>query len=474
MTEPTLDLEDIQGNLLRGYRMPLALHIAFAFGPVPAARRLIGRLAGDGANGLPQVSTAARWQDRPAYALNLGLTFAGLQKLGVPQAVLERFPASFALGPAWPDRARALGDTDISDPQHWELGAPGDTAVHLLLSINARLQSRLDELAGVLCKAFIDAGATEVWRRQAEALPQDRVHFGYRDGIAQPRIRGVDERRIGAAQSSRNDAQPEAPAGDFLLGRRYVNSYGGNFLGDLPPALGDNATYGAFRVLRQDAAAFERVLQRNARRWKIDDPEWLAAKMMGRWRSGAPLMCNPDRDPGARPGLDADTINDFDYAPGRQDEQRYDDVRGLRCPAGAHIRRLNPRGGMAMGQPHTRRIVRRAMPYGPEYVAGDGQYLDDGVDRGLLGYFLCGDLAMQFEFLQSVWANQDLSACGLRGTRDPILGAHPAEGGRFVIRTDDRRDPIVITDLPRLVSTRGALYCLLPGIGGLRHLASLT
>lgn len=474
MTEPTLDLEDIQGNLLRGYHMPLALHIAFALDQVPAARRLIGRLAGLGANGLPQVSTAALWQDRPSCAINLGLTYAGLQKLGLPQAVLQRFPPSFAQGPAWPDRARALGDTGISDPQHWELGSPGDPAVHLLLSINARLQSRLDELAADLCKAFFDAGASEVWRRQAEALPQDRVHFGYRDGIAQPRIRGVDERRIGAAQSSRNDAQPEAPAGDFLLGRRYVNSYGGNFLGDLPPALGDNATYGAFRVLRQDSAAFERVLQRNARRWKIDNPEWLAAKMMGRWRSGAPLVRDPDRDPGSRPELDGDTINDFDYAPGRQDEQRYDDARGLRCPAGAHIRRLNPRGGMAMGQPHTRRIVRRAMPYGPEYVAGDGQYLDDGVDRGLLGYFLCGDLAMQFEFLQSVWANQDLSACGLRGTRDPILGAHPAEGGRFVIRTDDRRDPIVITDLPRLVSTRGALYCLLPGIGGLRHLASLT
>jgi deferrochelatase/peroxidase EfeB len=119
------------------------------------------------------------------------------------------------------------------------------------------------------------------------------------------------------------------------------------------------------------------------------------------------------------------------------------------------------------GQPYSRRIIRRGLPYGPEY---NGEA--DGIERGLFGIFMCGDLEMQFEFLQSTWANEDISTAGLRDTVDPIIGAQPSEGGKFVIRTEDGRDPIVLT-IPRLVTTRGSLYLLMPGICGLRHLSSL-
>ena len=122
-----------------------------------------------------------------------------------------------------------------------------------------------------------------------------------------------------------------------------------------------------------------------------------------------------------------------------------------------------------MGQPHTRRIIRRGIAYGPPYRPDS----PDTLERGLMGYFLCGDLAMQFEFLLGVWANQDLSTSGLRGTRDPILGAQPDDGGQFVIRTADHRDPVVLDDLPRFVITRGSVYTFIPGIGALRFLAAL-
>ena len=74
----------------------------------------------------------------------------------------------------------------------------------------------------------------------------------------------------------------------------------------------------------------------------------------------------------------------------------------------------------------------------------------------------------------STWVNRDFSTYGLRGTRDPILGVQPATGGKFTLRTDDSRDPIRIDDLPQLTTTRGSLYCFLPGIGALRWLAALT
>ena len=111
------------------------------------------------------------------------------------------------------------------------------------------------------------------------------------------------------------------------------------------------------------------------------------------------------------------------------------------------------------------------MPYGPAF---DPEQPDDGIERGLIGLFLCGDLELQYEFILRVWVNEDLSTHGLRGTRDPILGAQPAGGGKFVVRTDDSRDPIVMTGLPTLVETAGSVYCLVPGTGGLRYLAALS
>ena len=89
-----------------------------------------------------------------------------------------------------------------------------------------------------------------------------------------------------------------------------------------------------------------------------------------------------------------------------------------------------------------------------------------------MGLFICGDLELQYEFILRVWANEDLATHGLRGTRDPLIGHQPDNGGHFVVRTDDGRDPIVLTGLPDLVQTRGSVYCFVPGIGGLRYLAS--
>lgn len=470
-TSATLDLDDIQGNLLRGYHLGHAQHLAVQVGLPENARSLLADLIDGRAAGLPQVTCARLWEKPgPSSTLNLGLTFAGLQALGVSASVLDGFPAAFRQGPGEDKRAAALGDVGASAPSGWELGAPGATDAHLLLSVHARSAAALDAAVAVLRRRVQQAGARVLWSRGALSLANDRVHFGYRDGIAQPRIAGAGKHEI-------TDAQPEAPAGDFLLGGGHVNSFGGNHLGDLPPALCDNATYGAFRVLYQDAAAFERFIRLTGRRWHME-PEQVAAKLMGRWRNGVPLSRAPASayaaDGSLDPAVGKARLNDFDYAPTASNPERYDDRIGLRCPVGAHIRRLNPRSAMVTGKPHSRRLVRRAMPYGPEYDARDPYLADDGVDRGLVGYFLCGDLELQFEFLQRVWVNEDMSAPGLRGTREPILGAQPPQGGKFVIRTEDPRDPIVISDLPNLVTTRGALYCLLPGLRGLRYLSELA
>jgi deferrochelatase/peroxidase EfeB len=129
---------------------------------------------------------------------------------------------------------------------------------------------------------------------------------------------------------------------------------------------------------------------------------------------------------------------------------------------------MNPRGGPVIGMQHNHRIIRRGVPYGPEF---DPTQPDDGIERGLLGAFYCGDLANQFEFLMKTWSNLDISAPKLTGSRDPIIGYQPDDGGVLRLPTRDTRGELVVHDLPRLVHTRGSLYLFVPGITGLKTLA---
>lgn len=460
-----LDLHDIQGNILRGYRMDAARHVAFGIGDAAGGARFLGALIGGGDTGVPQVTTAATWNARPAYCLNVGVTFAGLQALGLPAPVLQHFPQAFQQGPATPpDKAAAMGDSGEAAPAGWMLGGPATAPVHLVVSLytGTAHEPRRAELTDALRRLAAANGLTVIASLDANAFALGRVHFGYVDGISQPRIKGADRRMA-------PDMQPECEPGEFLLGKDYVNQYGGNFLGDLPHPLGDNATYGAFRILKQEVRRFEEFLVVAGKRYNMQ-PEAMAAKLMGRWRNGNPLVLWPNA-PGPDPTPDHPPSNEFDYAPAAGHPAFYDDAHGLRCPIGAHTRRLNPRGSLVMGKPYSRRIIRRAMPYGPPF---DPSLPDDGIERGLIGFFIGGDLAMQFEFLQSTWANDDLATTGIRDTRDAYLGAPPPDGGKFIIRTSDSRDPIVLDNLPRFVVTRGSAYCLIPGIGGLRFLASLA
>ena len=465
----TLELTDIQANVLRGYRANHARHFALSL-PTPAAgASLLASITTGTDATCPQVSTAETWDTKPDYCLNVAFTSAGLTACGVPTATLAAFPAAFQQGSAarsampatGPDDV-GLGDIGTSAPDNWILGGIRSGPVHVLVSLATGNSESLETRSTQLRAQLAAHAVVEVSHHDATALPAGTVHFGYRDGISQPWIDGTPGPRP-------QDLQPTVPTGDFLLGKGYRNHYRGNFLGAIPDILGNNGTYSAFRILRQDVAAFEQFLALSAKRWRLD-PELVAAKLLGRWRNGVPLILSPETADPPRKVTNA-RINEYDYAPDPDHPAQFDDDIGLRCPIGAHMRRLNPRGALVMGQPHSRRIVRRGVPYGPAF---DPANPEDGIERGLIGHFFCGDLESQFEFMHRVWVNQDIATSGLRGSRDPFLGAQSDGGGRFVMRTPDTRDPVIVDDLPRLVHTRGSLYCFLPGIGALRYLAHVA
>ena len=443
-----VDLSDVQGLILRGYKMPVARHLGLHVRESSAARTFLAALVSDGDRSVPSITNAEQWTLKPDCCVNLGITFRGLAALGLPSEHLASFPTEFAEGAA--ARAARVGDTGTSAPTHWLpwLAEPGP---HLLLSLFAQSMAALDAATRQLELAW-SPGCVELGRHDGAWLPGMVAHFGYRDGLSQPTIEGDPP-------SGLPDSLPRAPVGEFLHG--YPSQHNEfTFPVPTPSELGTNGSFAAFRVLEQDVHAFTEFLTEQAARTGMSE-ELIAAKLCGRWRNGVPLVLSPETDT-PHPPLPPEALNDFDYV------GKYGDERGYRCPLGSHIRRMYPRGQRVAGDGgHLHRIIRRGIPYGPSY---DPAHPGDGQARGLLGLFIGVSLRDQFEFLMAEWANDGRFVGGLGDTKDPLLGANSQETGTFSIPQPEG-PPVELTGLSRFITTRGGAYCFLPSISGIRCLA---
>jgi Dyp-type peroxidase family len=219
-----------------------------------------------------------------------------------------------------------------------------------------------------------------------------------------------------------------------------------------------NGTYMVFRKLYQDVAAFRQYLITAAKTlYGSDDhyhQELVAAKMMGRWRSGCPVDLSPDKDD-LTIAADPQRRNNFTY---ESDEQ------GLRCPVGAHLRRSNPRATPLKRTTAVRRhrLIRRGVEYGPHLP--DGVIEDDGVDRGLINLFIQADIERQFEFVQKEWMKGG-EFIGLDpNEQDPINGVG-GEGSQMVVPGAKR--PFLF-DLPTFVRVKAGEYLFVPGLNALK------
>jgi deferrochelatase/peroxidase EfeB len=185
-----------------------------------------------------------------------------------------------------------------------------------------------------------------------------------------------------------------------------------------------------------------------------EEQELVAAKLMGRWRSGAPLVLSPTQDDPAL-GRDMQRTNDFAYAKM--------DPYGYGCPVGSHIRRMNPRDTAENMQ--RRKMIRRGGTYGPPLPEGAPE---DGVERGIAAFIGCASLVRQFEFAMNVWVN-DPKFKDLGNERDPIVGTQDGTSDMTIPKRPIKK---TIKGLPAFTTIRGGAYFFLPGIGALRLLAS--
>ncbi|MBY0583175.1 MAG: hypothetical protein K2P68_09705 [Sphingomonas sp.] len=457
---------DVQGNILRGYRREQVRHLILQVIDAAAARRWIGRIV-DGGGDVPAITTDEQWDIKPETCLNIGLTFTGLRAIGLSPASLATFPDEFSVGMV--ARAVKIGDIGQSAPEHWDAPFADPDAVHVVATIHADDPAHLDRVEQQLTAIAHGAFALKAVRNGA-AFDGDYVHFGYRDSISQPRFLGLHD-------PGPSDAQPLAPIGSILLG--YPTEYEGlSWTVPQPDPLGRNGTFNAFRILAQDVAGFEAYLDSAATvllREPLADEllppgqearigagfsrhqalrEIVAAKMCGRWRNGVPLALSPDT-PNPDPAV---SLTDFEFS------------GGAHCPFGAHIRRSNPRGGMIVQRAarHTRRLIRRGIPYGERYDPAK----PDGIERGLLGNFIGANIGAQFEALLCDWINLGLQDPQISGTNDPLIGANFSATSRLDIPLPSG-NIIRLLEIPRFVTTKGGAYTFLPGIPALRYIAGL-
>jgi deferrochelatase/peroxidase EfeB len=472
MTEPKIDYSDVQGTILRGYRVDLARHFILSITDAVAAGALIGALV-DGTGGLPRITTAARWTTKPECFVNISFTAAGLVALGVTQTQLDTFDPAFRRGAANPTTAGIVGDVGTSDPTQWIGGLANGDQVHVVLNLWVDEDLSVLESVTARLRAAFAGCMTELSAHDAKALPDNQVHFGYRDNIAQPTILGAPPRKCEIP----DDQEPVA-TGEFLLG--YINENNGTYAVQ-PAELSTNSSYAAFRILEQDVAGFEAFLSDYAAKAGID-VEMLAAKICGRWRNGNPLELAPDAPGEVLPLV---KLNDFTYV---SDDAAQDETLGLKCPIGSHIRRNNPRNAAIVGTDSSHhRIVRRAIPYGPPY---DPAHPDSApAPRGLIGYFINASLSNQFEFLTGQWnllSSFVKSATGPGGSsagnavfnisgQDVFLGVNDPASSSFTLAAPGAKgqNNTVVTGFSRMITTRGGAYCFLPSIKGLRYLAQL-
>ncbi len=497
-----LDLPDIQGNIIRAYGrfgFPKGRFFFLRIDDGKMGRDFVGTIT-------KKVTTSVSWGPdgiipKPKAAINIAFTYNGLKALGLPRASLVGFPQEFIMG--MKERKEILGDNGPSDPIYWDKVWEKHEDVHVAIAINAQtpengqpleyveeayqwVKSQIDDSHGgvvLLSGHRGDDGQEDLPFQDASILYDDhgqpcaKEHFGYTDGIGDPVFEGqiTDEYRVaGRGKLTREGGWARLGTGEFLLGHpdeahEYPKA-------PAPILLSRNGTFMVYRKLHQNVAKFESLLDAHAKSFP-GGKELLAAKLAGRWRdNGAPIVNTPDAaskeawdqrfaaaDPRTRDGM----LADFRF-----------DLMGGKCPIGAHIRRINPRGSLEFGQDGAydtpgalddrRRILRRGLPYGVVRDRGS----DDG-NHGVIFMALNTSIERQFEFVQQQWINY-ANDSKEGSDKDVLLGNHNAAApSKMVIHADPKsgQPPYFVSEIPRLVETRGGDYFFIPSMTALRMIA---
>jgi Dyp-type peroxidase family len=506
MPTTSLNLANIQGNSIGGFNKDFQANLFLKFKSTEAGCAWIKEISDE----VAQSSSAAVIQfnnqfsalkaqgiNKPeaiisALWVNLALSFHRLTAL-LEASDLSAFPRAFRDGMA----KRDIGDVDASAPSRWITPFNNSSDVHAILIVAGddpqELRLKVAAITGTPAfKAGVEIRLDQPGRTRPD-LP-GHEHFGFKDGISQPGIRGVDlpDDPIGNPNQG-HPGQDLLWPGEVIIGyaTQFANAKTGvdgpnpdpNTDSASGPAWTLDGSYLVFRRLKQDVAGFADNVATLAKKlgWSTD---LTGAKLVGRYKSGAPIeqrkfqsgpYSPPSTDPGdlsnGNPALgNSHTVNNnFEFG---------EDRDGSICPLSAHIRKAYPRDEVT-GKPdpesdtQKRRLLRRGIPYGAPFVPHDPRSAKE--DRGLL--FLCyqNDIQEHFEFVQKCFVNKADFPPGATppGATPPgalvpeVPGEDPivAQSATAPMLIDPKKPPI---DVKHFVTTTGGEYFFSPSIGALR------
>jgi len=461
------ELSNVQGILEHRFVQPHSAIMLFSLGETAGAKRFLARWK----DRMPSADMAPT--DFKAPLVSFGFTWRGLTTLLENETTLspEAGKAQLDLGftqmtPDHPGMSDQLGFIGSSSPEFWWDKQFTNAEIHLAIFVWCDSGSQMEE---TLSSIRVDANECGVVELKLNAFanatlsgerPEGGVlHFGYRDGITSPYIDWSDTKVTGSV--------------DF---REFVMGYPSEYY-RVPPTtpgpwrdLAMDGTFACVAWIHQDVAAFNRYLADHTDLGQGHTPagleqEWLAAKMMGRWRDGSPV----GRHPNAPPSV-PDYENKFDFS---------DDPHGVGCPLTAHIRVVNPRSD-ELTFPNTSRFragpprfIRRGFSYGAKLEGTQ----DDGAERGLVGIFLCARINEQF-YTALRWINKTGFSEALHSKpynewmQDALFGSRskPKADPRLII--PDASAGVTEAALPNFITYRGVCNFLLPSMSSLRILTS--
>ncbi len=412
LSKPVLDLDEIQGDVVIGQKN-FQRFIFFAINDVAQFKSkmrgvLVERIT---------TSETVRARDKelsalknydlhlmlPLVGFNIAFTKSGVDKL---RPGVDLGDPSYDAGAR--KQAKAIQDpvSATGEPTTW-LPDFASHAIDGVMFVTGGTQEDVDEESHTVL-ALLGNAVGISFEETANVRPgaeRGHEHFGFADGISQP---ALDVTNLGDPKPGQDVVEP----GLFVFG------YGSK--ATPPVAWMKNGSFMVFRRLRQLVPEFESYLESQAATQSMD-PVLLGGRLVGRWKSGAPMELTPLQDD-IELGVDQGHNNDFDYS---------DDQAQRRCPFGAHIRKTNPRRDIARQFLDIRRIIRAGIPYGPEVDPAETAAKKSTGDRGLM--FVCYQTSIvnQFEFVQQSWASNPAFVFGKNhpdGTPIKVVGVDPIIG----------------------------------------------
>ncbi|MCJ1437601.1 hypothetical protein MMC27_006988 [Xylographa pallens] len=371
------------------------------------------------------------------------------------------------------------------------LGDPGSTSasgpdwipafkqhIHGVILVSGESHKTVNEKLAMVKHIFDagchDASIHEVHHIGGNVRPgkeKGHEHFGFLDGISQPAIQGFD--------TNPNPGQETVPPGTILLGRE----------GDTVtrPSWAMDGSFISFRYLFQLVPEFNEFLKANAISGLPVEQgsELLGARLVGRWKSGAPIDLTPEKDD---PALGVDPLRNNNFSYNILNDQTTQD----RCPFAAHVRKTNPRGDLE--DPHLpaspaisttiNRIIRRGVQFGPEVTADEAASGKTKNGRGLLFAAYQSNIGNGFEFLQQSWANNSAFPpfkAPVTPGWDPIIGQIGPEKGvsveptvRVMSGTNPSSQATNLNLSAQWVVPKGGEYFFSPSISALKNTFALA